>query len=213
MAYQPFPQKFSLGIAGQDSLGGGNAANTPPVMNDYGNFVKQQQPIAADYQQPIGITDQMKYVKGLSTAYTPEQELAMKNRIRATDTAQNAGATARIRDLMASQGLSGSGAETAALGNMMRGQNATRQSALSNLDISNAQTDLTNQYNRAGMLNQLTNTGENARQFDTNANNSMFQWGKQFDWQKYMDQTNRQDYLTQLQDLYKKLGLQYTGAR
>ena len=204
MAFAP---TVSLGLIGQTK-----AASTPPVMNDYAKFVQQQQPVAAAYQQPAAITAQKDYVKGLSTAYTPEQELAMKNRIRSTDTAQNAGATQRIRDLMASQGLSGSGAETAALGNMVRSQNATRQGALSNLDISNAQTDLSNQYNKANMLNSLTNTGEGARQFDTNANNDLFKWGKSYDWQKYMDQTNRQDYLTQIQDMYKQLGLTYNGA-
>jgi hypothetical protein len=189
------------------------------VMENYPNYQQQiAQPISYNPATPTGITNQMDYTKGLSTAYTPEQELAMRNRIRSTDTAQNAGNTQRIRDYMASVGLGGSGQEASALMNAMRGQNATRQGALSNLDISNAQTGLQNRYAKAGMLNQLTGMGEQARQsdianltnqqqFNTAQGNNMFQWGKEFDWNKYKDEQTQGDYDQRLALLYQQLGI------
>lgn len=127
-------------------------------------------------QMPQGITDQINNVKGLSTAYTPEMEIAMRNRIRSTDTAQNAGATGRIKDYMAASGLGGSGQESAAIQDMIRSQNATRQGALSNLDINNAGLDMQNQYAKANMLSSLTSMGEQSRQFDVGQGNNMAQF-------------------------------------
>jgi len=155
-----------------------------------------------------------EYIRNLPTGYTPDQELAMRNRIRSTDTAQNAGGMSRMRDLMASQGLGGSGAEAAALGGLLRGQNATRQGALSNLDISNARTDLANRYGKAGLLNQLMGTGleenrlgEQGRQFDTSQYNDMYRWSNEADYNRYLDTQSRNDYQSQLQMMLKQLGL------
>ncbi len=136
----------------------------------------------------------------------------MRNRIRATDTAQNAGGMSRIRDYMASQGLGGSGQEMGAIGNMMRGQAATRQGALSNLDISNAQLANQNEYQRAGMLNQLAGMGEQGRQFGVGQYNNMFQYGTTFDEQKRQAEQQRNDYFKMLQDWKDQIGWGSTGG-
>jgi hypothetical protein len=196
----------------------------PSVMDAY----KQQNPYnSSAYTQnavvPQGITNQMNYMRGIPTGYTPEQELAMRNRVRSTDTAQNAGAMSKIRDYMASMGLGGSGQETAALGAMMRGQNATRQGALSNIDLSNTQLANQNAYQKAGMLNQLTGMGEqarqfgmglgeNARQFDTGQYNNMYQYGTGFDESKRRYDQERLDYQKQLEDWMRELNNRNGGG-
>jgi hypothetical protein len=160
----------------------------------------------------------MDYINKISTGYTPEQELAMRNRIRSTDTAQTQGSMNKIRELMAAQGYSGGGGETAQIQNLIRNQNATRQGALSDLDISNAQTDLANQYNKANLLNSMVNTGENARQFNIGTQAAdrrfnlgqaanMYQYGTSFDEDRRRYNQEQSDYASQLSDMLAKLGL------
>lgn len=156
---------------------------------------------------PTGIASQMDYLKNIPTGYTPEQELAMRNRIRSTDTAQQAGGVNRLREMLAAQGLGGSGAETSKVGDLIRGQNAARQGALSNLDINNATLNLQNQYAKAGMMNQLTGMGEGARQFDQGQSSNMYQYGTSFDEDKRRYDQQRMDYQKQLEDWLRKMNL------
>jgi len=156
---------------------------------------------------PTGITDQMDYLKNMQVGYTPEQELAMRNRIRATDTAQTTGGMNRMSEMMAARGLGGSGYESSAMGGMLRGQNAARQGALSNLDISNAGLANQNIYQKGGMLNQLTGMGETARQFDRGQDSNMYQYGTSFDEGKRQYDQQRNDYMKQLQDMLRMYGM------
>jgi hypothetical protein len=194
-------------------LGGGATPQTG-VLDQYKQYQQSTpapQPLPTT--TPTGIANQIDYTKGLSTAYTPEQELAMRNRIRSTDTAQNAGSQQRISEIMAARGYGGGGGELGAMLDLERGQNATRQGALSNLDINNANLDLQNQYAKAGMLNSLTGMGEQARQFDTGQGNNMFQWGKEFDWNKAKDVNTQSEYQKQLALLYQQLGITAPGSQ
>ena len=161
---------------------------------------------------PTGISEQMGRVQGMQVGYTPEQELAMRNRIRATDTAQTSGGMNRMSELMAARGLGGSGYESSAMGSMIRGQNAARQGALSNLDISNAGLANQNTYQKGDMLNQLTGMGENARQFDRGQDSDMYRFGKTFDEGKRQYNQQRGDYMKQLQDMFNKYGLSGGGG-
>jgi hypothetical protein len=205
------PQRLNLIIGGNNMAGSifGTTAkldtnkkkNTTVGTTTAQNYVPP--PIAVN----TGIQQQIDYTKDIPNGYTPAQELAMRNRIRATDTAQNSSGMNRIAELMAARGLSGSGAEVSALGSMIRGQNATRQGALSNLDISNAQLTNQNAFQKAGMLNQLTGMGENARQFDQGQSANMYQFGTQFDESKRQYDQGRNDYNKQLDDWLKRNGL------
>jgi hypothetical protein len=190
----------SYGGYGQRVPWGNNKPPVPPKTT------------AQAYVQPPTVTPQLiqsqiDYTKGIPNGYTPAQELAMRNRIRATDTAQNSGGMNKISELMAARGLSGSGAEASALGGMLRGQNATRQGALSNLDISNAQLSNQNAFQKAGMLNTLVGLGENARQFDQGQGANMYQFGTQFDENKRQYDQGRSDYNKQLEDWLRLNGL------
>jgi len=182
---------------------------TAPVQSTYDAYNSQQTAPTT----PTGISDAMKYTQNIAEGYTPQQELAMRNRVRATDTAQNTGSISRIRDLMASQGLGGSGAETAALGNLLRGQNATRQGALSDIDISNSQLANQNAYQKGGMLNQLAGMGEGARQFDVGQGANMYQFGTTLDEQKRLADLARSDYMQQLEDWKKQIGWGNTNTQ
>ena len=152
------------------------------------------------------LTNAINYNQNIPTGYTPEQELAMRNRIRSTDTAQNIGAINKMREYMASQGLGGSGYEGSTLGGLIRGQNAARQGALSNLDISNAQLANQNEYQKAGMLNQLTGMGEQGNQYNLGQYNNMYQYGTTFDEQKRQADQQRNDYQKQLDEWKKQIG-------
>ena len=171
------------------------------------------------------ITSAISSTQALPTSFTPQDQLAMRNRIRATESAQNQGNEMKIRDLMARQGLSGSGAETAAMGNMLRGNSASAQSALSNLGIANAQTNLSNLYNRAGMTNSLTGMaeqgrqfnvgnqmdlsrlGETGRQFDTSTLGDMYKYQNNFEYQAAQDAQAKAEYDRQLRLLLSQLGI------
>ena len=154
------------------------------------------------------------YIRNLPTGYTPEQELAMRNRIRETQTAQNRGATTQLREVLGQQGFGGSGMELSEMGNLLGRQGAAAQGALSNLDISNAQTDLMNRYGKAGLLNQLMGTGldenklgEMGRQFDTSQYNQMYRWGNEQDWNRKQDISAENKYDDQLRLMLQQLGL------
>ena len=161
---------------------------------------------------PTGISDQIGRVESMQVGYTPEQELAMQNRIRVTNTAQAAGGVNRLSEMMAAQGLGGSGAVGSAVGSFLRGQNAARQGALSNLDISNAGLANQNTYQKGNMLNQLTGMGENARQFDRGQDSDMYKYGTSFDEGKRQYDQQRGDYMKQLQDMFNKYGLSGGGG-
>lgn len=206
---------------------------TPIKPKTVAPVVPSQTPPAA-YQAPSVnytpqvnplITSAIQSTQVLPTSFTPQDQLAMRNRIRATQTAQNQGNEMKIRDLMARQGLSGSGAETAAMGNMLRGNSASAQSALSNLGIENARTNLSNIYNRAGMTNQLTGMaeqgrqfnvgtqldlsrlGEQGRQFDTSTLGDMYKYQNNFDYQAAQDAQAKAEYDRQLRILLDQLGI------
>jgi len=156
---------------------------------------------------PTAISQQMDYLKDIPTGLTPEQELAERNRIRSTDNAQMGAGTDRVRELMAAQGLSGSGAETSNIMNLMRNQANTRQGALSNLGIEQARMGLANQYNKAGLMNSLTGMGENARQFDLGQAGNMYQYGTSFDEDSRRYKQQRSDYQKQLEEWLNQLNL------
>jgi hypothetical protein len=177
----------------------------PSVLDAYGKPIAQG--TANQGTVPQGITDQMNATQNLQVGYTPAEQLAMRNRIRATDTAQTVGSTNRLAEMMAARGLSGSGAEVGAYGDLLRGQAGNRQNALSNLDISNAQLANQNIYQRAGMANQLAGLGEQGRQFNAGQYNNMFQYGTSFDEQKRLAEQGRSDYYKQLQAYLNQLGL------
>ena len=186
------------------SLGGyGVNYNKPkqqaPATTTAENF-KNYSAVPQATATPTGVQNQINYLQNIPTGLTPEQELAMRNRIRSTDTAQQQGALNKVRELMASQGLGGSGAEASRFADVIRGQNATRQGALSNLDIQNAQMNLANQYNKAGLMNNMTGLGEQARQFDLGQAANMYQYGTSFDEDQRRYNQQRSDYYTQLND-------------
>ena len=192
-----------------------------PVLDQYSQYQQTSPPaapVAYQPQTPTGITDAINTTNQIPVGYTPAQELAMRNRIRATDSAQNAGGIGKLRDYMASIGQSGGGRESSAIMDMLRGQNATRQGSLSNLDISNAQLANQNAYQKGGMLNSLAGMGEGARQYDvsnltnqqqfnTGQANNMFQYGTTFDEQRRVGEQGRNDYQAQLAEWRKMLGL------
>lgn len=176
----------------------------PPSVMD--NYAPPAQAV------PQNITDQIAATNNLQTGYTPAEQLAMRNRVRATDTAQTRGSTNQLAEMLAARGLSGSGAEVGAYGDLLRGQAGNRQNALSNLDISNAQLANQNIYQRAGMANQLATTGEQGRQFNQGQYNNMFQYGTSFDESKRQADLGRSDYYTQLNTYLQQLGLPTTGS-
>lgn len=184
-------------------FGGGQKPKPVSVMDKYN---PETTVTATQGAVPQGITDQMNNISQLPTGYTPAQQLAMRNRIAATDTAQAGGGMNRIAEMMAARGLGGSGAETGAMGNYLRDISGARQSALSNLDLSNAQLDLSNRYNQAGLMNQLTGMGEQGRQFGVGQYNNMFQYGTSFDEQRRLADQGRNDYYQQLEEWKKSLG-------
>lgn len=154
------------------------------------------------------------YIRNIATAYTPQQMAQMKTAATNVQAAGNRGMTDRIRELMAAQGLSGSGAETGAMTNAMVKSNANLANTMSGIDIANAQTDLANQYSKAGLLNQLMGIGLNENQqaigmdqFNKGLYSDLYKWGNQFDWQKYLDRTANQKYDNQFDMMLKMLGM------
>lgn len=155
----------------------------------------------------------MQYATDLPTAYTPQQMLQMKTAATNVNAAGNRGMTDRIRELMAAQGLSGSGAETGAMTKAMLGSNANLANQMSGIDISNAQTDLANRYQKAGMLNQLTGMGLQENQFNQGLYSDLYKWGQGFDYTKGQDALSNQQYMDQLQQMYKMMGMGGYGGQ
>jgi hypothetical protein len=146
----------------------------------------------------------IKQMQDLPTGYTPQQMLMMRNKAQSTAGSFNKGASEAIKSAMAAQGLSGGGAEIQAIANAQRGKSQDIQNALSNQDISNANTDLQNQYAKANMIGNSgmnwANLGENQKQFNQNLDANMYQWGNQENWnrQQYAQQQNQQNQLAQM---------------
>lgn len=188
-----------------------NTTNTGgTTANNFNNYSYQPQSTSAG--QSALVNQQLDYLKNIPTGLTAEQELAMRNRIRSTDTAQTQGGYNKIRELMAAQGLSGSGAEQSGILSMLRNQSATRQGALSDLDINNANMNLQNQYNRAGLLNNMVGMGEQARQFGLGQAQNMYQYGTSLDESTRQYDQQRNDYQQQLQDWLDKLNQGGSGS-
>jgi len=175
-----------------------NGGTTGGVMDQYNQATAQG-------TVPQNVTNQMAAISQLPTGYTPAQQLAMRNRIAATDTAQAGGGLNRISEIMAARGLGGSGFEGSTMGGYLRDVTGARQNALSNLDLDNARLDLSNRYNQAGMMNQLTGMGEQGRQFGVGQGNEMFKYGTSFDEQKRLADQGRSDYYRQLEEWKNEL--------
>lgn len=187
-------------------------------LGNYGNPLSQySQTMTGPTQLPNPNLYQgmdANYIRNIPTAYTPEQVAQMKTAATNVQAAGNRGMTDKIRELMAAQGLSGSGAETGALSNATLKSNANLNNTMSGIDISNAQTNLANQYNKAVHMNQLLGLGlgENQQyinmdQFNKDLYSNMYRWGKEFDYGKYRDDQSYGQYQDQLALMMKMLGL------
>jgi hypothetical protein len=192
---------------------GGNQNKTNSggtTANNFNNYNYNPQGTSAGTSDAVN--QQLDYLKNIPTGLTAEQELAMRNRIRSTDTAQTRGGYNKIRELMAAQGLSGGGAEQSGILSMLRNQSATRQGALSDLDINNANMSLQNQYNKAGLMNSAVGMGEQARQFGLGQAQNMYQFGASLDESTRQYDQQRNDYQQQLQDWLDKMGQGGNGS-
>ncbi len=198
-------------IGGKNNTLGGTSGGT---AQGYNNYVYQ--PTGGSGFDASALNAQMDYLKNIPTGLTPEQELAMRNRIRATDTAQSRGGYNRIRELMAAQGMSGSGAELSGISGMLRNQAATRQGALSDLGIANANMNLQNQFNRANLMGNIASgiaSGtESGRQFDSGQAADMYKFGTSFDESTRQYNQQRNDYQQQLKDWLAKLNQGGSGS-
>ncbi len=189
----------TYGLGGNQNTtntGGGTAQN-------FNNYNYNPQTTSASTSDAIN--QQLDYLKNMPQGLTAAQELAMRNRIRSTDTAQTRGGYNKIRELMAAQGLSGGGAEQSGILSMLRNQAATRQGALSNVDIANAQLANRNAYDQAGLMNSMVGAGEQARQFGLGQAANMYQYGTSLDESTRQYNQQRNDYQQQLQDWLDKL--------
>ena len=194
---------YNIKTGKSQTSGGYNTTQNGGTAQGFNNYNYQPQGTSAGTSDAVN--QQLDYLKNIPTGLTAEQELAMRNRIRSTDTAQTRGGYNKIRELMAAQGLSGSGAEQSGILSMLRNQSATRQGALSDLDINNANMNLQNQYNRAGLLNNMVGMGEQARQFGLGQAADMYKYGTSFDESTRQYNQQRDDYQSQLQDWLDKL--------
>jgi len=206
--------------------GGANPFNPPPKSKAY----DPNAPALAGYNQPpagnntavpVGGTNgslynsaDANYIRNIPTGYTPEQMLAMRNRATNTAAAGTAGSNRRVAEMMAAQGLGGSGAAIAAQAGNMRSANRDLTAALSDQDIANANAGLQGGFQKAGLLNQLMGTGLNenqlaqqASQFNTSTGNDMYKWGSEQDYGRYRDTQSDQYYRDQLALMKQQLGL------
>lgn len=209
--------KFGPKTAG---LGGGGGKTTAggSTLSQYGTPLSQySQSMTTPMQVPnpnIYQGADANAIRNLNTGYSNEDMLKMKTAATNVNAAGTQGMNTRLRELMAAQGLSGSGAETGALTNAMLGANRNLASTMSGIDISNAQTDLANQYAKAGMLGNLMGIGlqENQQaigqdQFNKNLYSDMFKFGQQFDYQKYLDALSNNRYQDQFDMMMKMYGM------
>lgn len=204
-------------------LGGRQAPQGSQSLSNYGTPLSQY---SQGMTAPMTVPNQNIYqgadanaIRNLNTGYSNEDMLKMKTAATNVNAAGTQGMNTRIRELMAAQGLSGSGSETGALTNAMLGSNRNLASTMSGIDISNAQTDLSNQYQKAGMLGNLMGIGlqENQQaigqdQFGKSLYSDLYKWGKQFDYQKGQDATSQNMYNQQLQMMLKMYGLGGSGG-
>ena len=181
------------------ALASGKKKQTNPFAPPYQYNTAPYNAGAETINQPINTA--IQNMQNLQTGYTPEEQLAMRNRIRNTNAGQMGAGVNRLAELAAARGYGGSGAEQSGISNFMRGQNAAQQGALSNLDISNAQTGLQNLYNKTGMMNNLYGALQSGNQFGANLGEN----ARQFDIGQYNTQQARSDYYKQLQDWYNRL--------
>jgi hypothetical protein len=154
------------------------------------------------------------YIRNLPTAYTPEQVLLMKNNARNQSSSANQGNELKIRELMAQQGMGGSGFEAGNIYNQLASQDKSLGSTLAGIDINAANTDLSNKYAKGGLLNQLMGVGtdeeklgEMGRQFDVGQYNDLYKWGNETDYQRYLDRLNKNEYGDQMRQFLQLLGL------
>ncbi len=204
-------------------IGGSSGSKSGGVLSQYGTPLSGY---SEGMTAPMTVPNQNIYqgadanaIRNLNTGYSNEDMLKMKTAATNVNAAGTQGMNTRIRELMAAQGLSGSGSETGALTNAMLGSNRNLASTMSGIDISNAQTDLSNQYQKAGMLGNLMGIGlqENQQaigqdQFGKSLYSDLYKWGKQFDYQKGQDATSKNMYNQQLQMMLKMYGLGGSGG-
>jgi len=195
-----------VALSPRAGLGNNKATTTAPTqaLTKYGTPL----PVQAGAPNPGSMyqSEDANQIRNLATAYTPEQMLQMKTAATNTNAAGARGMTDRLRELMAAQGISGSGAEAGRLQSAMLGNNANLANQMSNIDISNAQTDLSNRYQKAGMLGGLMNMGLNENQFNQGLYSDLYKWGNEFDYRKGQDKLSNQQYQDQLNQMMKLYG-------
>ena len=193
---------------------GGNkpkAATAPAqTLSNYGAPINTT--AGAPNQTPIYQSADADYIRNLPTAYTPEQQLLMKSNAANQQAASTRGGTNKIRELMAAQGLSGSGAETGAFTNYMNQSNANLANTMSGIDISNANQNLSNSLAKGGLMNNLMGLGLNENQFGQGLYSDLYKWGKEFDYNKYRDDQSYGQYQDQLDMMKKMLGSGGSGG-
>lgn len=209
----------STAILGTPKRGLGNgAANSGQSLSQYGTPLSQA---SQTMMNPTQLPNQnlyqgqdANYVRNLATGYTPQQVAQMKTSATNVQAAGNRGMNERIREMMAAQGFSGSGAETGALTNAMVKSNANLGNTMSGIDISNAQTDLANRAQKAGMMNQLLGLGLNENQqyinmdqFNKGLYSDMYKWGNQFDYGRGQDALSNKQYEDQLEMMMQMYGM------
>jgi hypothetical protein len=154
------------------------------------------------------------YIRNLPTAYTPEQQLLMKNSATDVAAAGQRGTNDKIREAMAAMGTGGGGGEIGTLTNSMIGGNQALGQNLSNIDVSNANAGLQGGFAKAGLLNSLMGTGmdqnrlnQNQNQFNTSQYNDLYKWGNETDYQRQLDRMNTNDYDSQMKLFLQMLGI------
>jgi hypothetical protein len=207
---------YGLGSGDNNNQSGGGGMNNYGLpLSQYSNGMGQRD---IPNRNLYGGQD-ANTIRNLPTAYTPEQLLQMKNNAANQNAVSAQGMNDRIRELMAAQGLSGSGSETGAMTKAMLGSNANLQNAMSGIDMENSRLGLQNQYAKAGLLNQLmgfgmqeNNLAEQARQFNQGQYNNMYQFGKNFDYNKGLDDKSLQMYKDQLAQMMAMYGMGGGGS-
>ncbi len=199
-------------------IGGGSGGAGGQSLSQYGTPLSQ---FSQGMTAPTAVPNPNIYqgadanaIRNLNTGYSNEDMLKMKTAGTNVNAAGTRGMTDQIRELMAAQGRGGGGAETGALTNAMLGSNRNLANTMSGIDISNTQTDLSNQYQKAGMLGNLMGMGlqENQQaigqdQFNKNLYGDMYRWGSEFDYGKGQDAKSQNMYQQQLDMMLKMYGL------
>lgn len=175
-----------------------------PITPTYQNYAQQYTP-----QQPMQITGpEADYLRNIPTGLTAQQQLAMKTAATNTAAAGARGTAEKLKERMAASGLSGGGYETSALANALLGNQRNLQNQMTNIDLSNAQMDLQNQYNKGGLMQGLINTGAGMTQFygGLGEQGRQFDIGNQSDLNKYfagLGEQGRQFDIGNYSNMYK----------